>query len=357
MVGLDARAAFVDPHRGFGRVAAAATQALLEAMPGQCVVFVPHGAPVPDSWYPLAARVVQLRRPRRGALLADPLAWRWTVPRHALRVLYLPAWGVPPAVPCATVATFHDATPFRFPSPPSWWRRLRLRAGIRSLRRATLVQAGSFHAARELTDWAPVDPQRVRVVHWGVGAPFRPAVAPAPPQHLLFVGGDEPHKNLRLLVDALAPEPPLPLVVVAPPAAREGTLRLLGPLAAAGHARVRWGVDDEELVSLYQTALATLVPSRNEGFGLPAVEAMACACPVIAAAAGALPEVCGSAAILLPPQDARAWREAVVALARDPARRAALAEAGRERAAAFSWARCARELGELYREATRLASA
>ncbi len=356
MVGLDARAAFLDPHRGLGRVATAATDALLRAIPGQLVVFVPHAARVPAAWYPLAAAIVQLRRPRRAAWLVDPLAWRWTLPRVGISLLHLPAWGVPPALPCATVASFNDATPFRFPSPPSRWQRARIRLGIRSLRRATLVHAASHHAARELMAYVAIAPERVCVVYWGVGPPFQPAAVPVPPQHLLVVGSDEPHKNLSLIVQALGPAPPLPILVVAPRGRREGTVALLRPLIEAGAAVVRTNVQDGELVSLYQSALATLVPSRNEGFGLPALEAMACGCPVIAATCGALPEVCGGAALLLPPDDATAWRDAVWALHRDPARCAALAEAGRARAAAFSWERCAEGLADLYREASRLAS-
>src|SRR5208337_552359 len=64
-VGFDARAAFLDPHRGFGRVARSLAEALMRLLPGEVVVFVPHGALVPPQWYALAAQVVHLRRPRR----------------------------------------------------------------------------------------------------------------------------------------------------------------------------------------------------------------------------------------------------------------------------------------------------
>ncbi len=354
--GFDARAAFLDPHRGFGRVTASLAQALLETSPGTLAVFVPHGARVPPAWYPLAARIVQLRRPRRAAFLADPLAWRWTLARQPVAMLHLPAWGVPPALPGAVVATFHDATPFRFPSPPSRWQRLRARLGIRSLRRATLVHAVSRHAAGELAAFAGVPAERVRVVHWGVGAPFRPSPTPLPPRHLLFVGGDEPHKNLALLVAALDGLAAPPLLVVAPAGARQRVASLLQPLAAAGRAAVAVALGDEEMAALYQQAVATLIPSRNEGFGLPALEAMACGSPVLAANCGALPEVCGSAALLLDPEDPAPWREAVAALCQDASRRNDLAEAGRARAAAFTWERCAAALLEVYREAIRRAS-
>ncbi len=348
-IGLDTRAAFVDPHRGFGRVARSLADALLDVVPGEVVVFVSHGACVPSSWYSRAASVVQLARPRRGAFLVDPLAWPLTLRRHRVDVLHLPTWGVPRGVPVPTVATFYDATPFRFPSPPERWRRRRAVMAARSLVRADAVHAISRHAEAELLAFTEVRRGRVATIHLGVDAAFSPAPEPEPPRHLLFVGGADPHKNIGLVFDALAADAArdLPPLVVAGPSA--APWRGTGPPGA----RVVPHPTDADLVALYRGALALLVPSRNEGFGLPALEAMACGCPVIAADAGALPEVCGDAAILLDPGDGAAWLAAIASLARDPGRRRALREAGLARARAFTWARTANALVELYRRVTR----
>jgi glycosyltransferase involved in cell wall biosynthesis len=113
------------------------------------------------------------------------------------------------------------------------------------------------------------------------------------------------------------------------------------------------GLDDEALADLYRRALVTVVPSPHEGFGLPALEAMACGCPVLAARGGALPEVCGDAAVLLEPDDPRAWAHALERVAAEPALRAFLRGAGLARAAARSWAVTAAALWEIYREAAR----
>ncbi len=353
LVGFDARAAFLDPLRGFGRVARCLAEALLRELPGEVVLFVPHGSAIPPPWYPLAAAVVELRRPRRAAFLVDGPAWRWTLRRHRVDVLHIPAWGVPPGLRLPVVATGYDATPLRFPSPPQWWPRRRAVMALRSLRRATAVHAISAHAGAELVTHAGLDPVRIHVVHLGAGAPFTPRPQPAAPHHLLFVGGLDPHKNVALLAAMLdlpgAGRLP-PLVVAAPSAPASGLFA-----AAISDGRVRFATarSDAELAELYRGAVALLLPSRNEGFGLPAVEAMACGCPVVAADAGALPEVCAGAAVLLSPDDAAAWCQAAVRLSASGEHRRALVAAGLARAAELTWERTARGLVAVYRAAIR----
>jgi glycosyltransferase involved in cell wall biosynthesis len=354
-IGFDARAAFLDPNRGFGRVTRSLAEALLRLMPHEIVLFVPHGNPLPQPWYPLAARIVALHRPRRGAFLFDGPAWRMTLARTPVDVLHLPAWTVPPHLPVPVVATFYDATPFRFPSPPEPWRRHRARQAIRSLARAAAVHAISDHARRELLATVNIPPERAFVAHLGVSNDFTPVRPSPPPEHLLFVGGSDPHKNLGLVLSAItSPDaarlPPLAVVGAAAGDRRLAAPHLLGRVQRIGQA------DDRQLASLYRRALAVLIPSRNEGFGLPALEAMACGCPVLAARAGALPEVCGDAAQLLDPDDPGAWRAAMLALLDEPSRRNALLEAGLARARTFTWERTARELAGVYRAVARPAN-
>ena len=353
LVGFDARAAFRDPMRGFGRVTRSLADALLAVLPGQLVLFVPHNASVPPPWYPLAACVVALRRPGRGAFLVDPIAWRWTLRRHRVDVLHLPAWGVPPGLGVPVVATGYDATPLRFPSPPQPWPRRRLAMALRSLRRATLVHAISAHARDELAALAGVSADRCRVVHLGAGPPFAAGNAAAASRHLLYVGGLDPHKNLDLLLAMLRLRGAdrLPRLVIAGPTAPAS-----GPLAEAaapGSVRFSPARSDDELAGLYRTAVALLLPSRNEGFGLPAVEAMACGCPVVAADAGALPEVCAGAAVLLSPDHPEAWLETLGRLAAGGEPRRRLDAAGLARASELTWQATALGLVAVYREAMR----
>ena len=253
------------------------------------------------------------------------------------------------------VGTFHDATPFRYASPPEAWRRHRARRAIRSLARADGIHAVSHFAASQLLATLDVPAAKISVVHLGVAAPFTPAPTPEPPGHLLFVGGGDPHKNLELLVAALSD----PEAGALPPLAVAGAVAgdpRLARLIAAGRVRTVGGADDEALAVLYRRSLALLLPSRNEGFGLPALEAMACGCPVVAAKVGALPEVCGEAAVLLDPDDPTAWRQTLLALQREPERRAVLIRAGLKRAREFTWERTARGLATVYLAATRAES-
>jgi glycosyltransferase involved in cell wall biosynthesis len=354
-IGFDARAAFLDPHRGFGRVTRSLADALLRLLPGEVVLFAHEGSPVPDTWRERAAEVVFLTRPRRAAFIFDAPAWSLTLRRHRVDVVHLPAWGVPRGLPVPVVATFHDATPFLFRSPPEHWRRVRARMAIRSLARASVVHAVSTHAKEELVEIVGIPSHQIETVYWGVGEPFAPLPEPAAPEHLLFVGGADPHKNLGLLLSAMAMPAArgLPPLVVAGSAAAD---RRLGGEALRGRVRPEFAPTDTELVALYRRALALLIPSRNEGFGLPALEAMACGCPVVAARAGALPEICGDAAVLLDADQPLEWLDALLALQRDPVKRDATLQAGLTRARAFTWEKTAREMDAVYRAATLAAS-
>ena len=117
--------------------------------------------------------------------------------------------------------------------------------------------------------------------------------------------------------------------------------------ATGGGVRLLGRVTDAELRALYENALCLVFPSRYEGFGLPPIEAMWCGCPVLAADAGAVPEVCGEAALWFDAQGPRSPAAAIARLLDEPGLAEHLAEAGRARARAYSWPAAAARLLDL----------
>jgi glycosyltransferase involved in cell wall biosynthesis len=161
---------------------------------------------------------------------------------------------------------------------------------------------------------------------------------------VLAVSSLNPNKNFRAVVEALqrlGDAAPWRVVIAG------GTHpRVFAGDGAALPAHVTHVgyVTDAQLRALYEAAACFVYPSFYEGFGLPPLEAMLCGCPVIVSDAASLPEVCGDAALYCDPQRPETLADAMRTLMADAALRARLTEAGRARAATFSWERCASEL-------------
>ena len=266
--------------------------------------------------------------------------------------------AVPPAAPRrGLVVTVHDVAFLRAPElfPTAW--RLLYRAGLRAaVRRADLVLTPSRATAEDLLDRTGLDDARVRVTPLAAALPRgdAPTRVPLPPRYLLAVGTLEPRKNLARLVRAYrraaASGLDAALVLAGPAGWRTGDLDRELAAGGAGDVVLTGALGAEDLDAAYRGATALVYPSLLEGFGLPVLEAMARGVPVVASTDRAIAEVGGDAILAVDPRDEGAIAEAILAVAGGGALATRLSEAGRERAARFTWEATARATLDAYRE-------
>jgi len=282
--------------------------------------------------------------------------------RDGVDVFLSPYYKRPLAARCPSVITIHDLFFIGYPGRA----RPLFDAAMTSLARlyargAAAIVADSEHSRRAIVARLGLPAERVTVIPVGLGREFSPATPTAAQRaryglgarYVLYVGNFLPHKNLPRLLRAWAALP-APLRAACRLVLAGGDRAGRAPLAALAtslglEAGVRFAglVADEDLPALYGGAVALVLPSLEEGFGLPALEAMACGTPVIASRRGALPEVVDDAGLLVDPEDERALAAALARLLGSDHERAALARRGLARAAAFTAARTAGRVVDL----------
>lgn len=275
------------------------------------------------------------------------------LPRAARGSLLLSLGNTGPVLAGAGQAVvIHDAGAFDTPESYSvafrTWYRLLQRALVS--RGARLMTVSDF-SRRRIAANLGVPEHAIPVTYEGgehiLLTPADPSVLErhglARRRYALAVGTRAAHKNLGALAAAAAFLESRGLSLAAAGAADPAVFRAAsGP---AGPGAVALGrVTDGELRTLYENALCLVFPSRYEGFGLPPVEAMVSGCPVIASRAGAVPEVCGEAALWFDPAEPGSLPAALSRLLDEPGLRDRLAEAGRRRAEGFTWREAARRL-------------
>jgi glycosyltransferase involved in cell wall biosynthesis len=289
-------------------------------------------------------------RPDRYVVLAPP---RWLAYRagHAWEQAMLPVRSrgcalvispanLAPVLSDRSVVVIHDAAALSRPEVySSQYVAYHRRVLPLIARRARLVITVSEFSKSELTDRLGVAPERITVIPGGVDERFGPDADPTPAReryglarpYVLCVGTASARKNLTVLVGAACALEDRGIELVLAGSDRHYLRGGEIPLRRLGY------VTDQDLPGLYAGALALVMPSLHEGFGLPCLEAMACGIPVVAAAAGALPETCGGAAVIVPPHDSEAFTRALLAVIGDTPTRRDLISAGRRRAAGYSW--------------------
>jgi len=317
---------------------------------------------------------------RRSPL--DMLRLTRAVRREAFDVFFSPSvygyFPLPPGLPAVVVV--HDAIAERFPelTLPTrrdrvfWWMKVRL-----ALKQARLVLTVSDHAAREIAQYLGVPVADMRVTLEGVPAVYRPSESaeeiqaaaaragiPAGARWVMYVGGFAPHKRVNLIARAHAavarrhPAPPLVLVLAGP--AEDGFHQNLDAIRQAireggTDGLVRWAgyVPDEDLRHLHSGAVALMLVSVAEGFGLPAVEAARCGTPVIATTSSPLPQVLEGGGLFVPPDDVPALEQALEYLCTHETERRAMGARALARAEALSWPRSAKVALDALEDAAR----
>jgi glycosyltransferase involved in cell wall biosynthesis len=265
------------------------------------------------------------------------------VDRARLDLLHVPHFIVP-WTSCRVVATLYDAIPFHYPLRNPFAFSYIAFMMQRAARRADRILAISHSAKRDLVGALDCDPDKVTVIHIGVDDRFFRAEGPRATdlgRYFLFVGRAARHKNIETLLDALA------IVRRRDPAVRVVLVGGQHPLREG--AIVPGYVDEDRLLALYRGAIAVVMPSFMEGFGLPPLEGMALGTPAITSSAPALVEVTGDAVLHFDANSAGELAEAMERLSRDADLRAELSRRGRDRAKAFTWQRCAEATRAVYR--------
>jgi glycosyltransferase involved in cell wall biosynthesis len=170
-------------------------------------------------------------------------------------------------------------------------------------------------------------------------------------RYVLALANTQKHKNIAILLKAFAKSELKNVTLVLFGGATKADFETLGHVVPP-NVRFSGRITDSELVGLMANAGALAFPSLTEGFGLPPLEAMALGCPVVAAPFGALPEVCGKAALYADPLDPDAWSEKIRTVLDDETVRQSLVSAGRRQAAIFTWKRAARSLFDAVKAVT-----
>jgi len=243
------------------------------------------------------------------------------------------------------LALDHATNPWQRWTTRRWFGFLRMQVRVaRALPRIVTVSESS---RGDIAAQMHVDPARMTVVPVGVDHTVfrpRPEVAPVPGRIMVTSSSDVPMKGLVPLLEAVATlraERDVELVVIGNPRPDGRVARAIERLGLAPVVRCVTGISDDELALEYARSEVAVVPSLYEGFSLPAIEAMACQVALVATTGGALPEVVGTheeTALLVPPNDPGALAAALGRVLGDPALRARLGAAGRDRVLGrFTW--------------------
>ncbi len=363
LVAVDARGA---DYTGMGRYTRCTLRYMVRLDAG--LRFAVLANPGQDlSWLPESERVEAVRLPRVVPVYSprEHLALPKALRACGADLAHFLNFNTPWRCPTRFVVTIFDTIYLRLPwamasRARAWYARLLMR---RSAARAAHVLTISEHSRRDIEELLRTPSERITVAPcggWEPGETPEPgpdalAQADAYAPYVLYVGNQNPHKNIAVLAEAVArvkrTHPDVRLLAVG----RKGKhfARLQQELHRRRAAEVIEFLDhvsDELLAALYRRAAVVATATLYEGFGLPVLEGFCAGAPVVASNCTSIPEVAGDAALLADPHRPEEFADQIARVLDDPGLRRRLVEAGRERAKRFSWRRCAEQIVEVYKK-------
>jgi len=269
------------------------------------------------------------------------------------------------------VLTIHDLYPLTVANYCSGIKRayFRLLAG-RNARRATKVITISQYSKKDIINLLGISEEKIAVIYQGYDSSFRPITDKSildiinlkyrlPEKFIFYTGNHKPHKNLKRLIEAYGrlaggQREEFPLVLTGEISREAGALIAQAKgLGIDGQVRFAGWVEQRDLPGLYNLASLVVHPSLYEGFGLAALEAMACGTPVVCSNATAIPEVVGEAARVFDPYQVDEITEAIKAALEHDIGNAAVKQACLSRARLFTWEKTAAQTYEVYQSVAK----
>ncbi len=269
-------------------------------------------------------------------------------------ILHEPHYTLPIGLKGRSVVTIHDLIHLKMPQFFSPAQRIYARTVIgHAVRHAGAVIVDSQKTKDDILDTFNVKEQDIEVVHLGIRPIFRKledyslverfqAAAGLKRPYVLYVGNVKPHKNIPTLLSAFAQirtqRDDLELVFVGGSCKEERSLSEQAQrLGIMGAIRDLQHLSDEELICAYNGAEVLVLPSLYEGFGYPPLEAMACGTPTVVSTGGSLPEIVGTASLIVDPSRPEELAEAILSVVRDPEMKRDLIAKGKINVQRFSW--------------------
>ncbi|MGB9754961.1 MAG: hypothetical protein C0183_13430 [Roseiflexus castenholzii] len=378
-IGIDARFLTHPQPGGFKTYTEQLIRALLEVDPDNEYILYVDRPPIAEMITPLAphatVRVVPGTAPFIGMPWREQIGLVMQARRDRIDVLHALCLTAPVHAPCPLVVTIHDTIwmfPHRFTRQQQRVRRSLMDLYYRyvpkmAARRARAVITVSCDARAAIVQYLGIPAHRVFVTYEAAASIYRTrdralAINAVHERFglskgfILALGSADPRKNISTLIRAYAHVPEHMrihhelAIVWTHPLLAESILAEARVRGVEGQLRFLRQVSNDDLVNLYNAAALFVFPSRYEGFGLPILEAMACGAPVVAANNSSIPEVAGEAALLVDAESPLSIARAIERLLNDASLRDELRARGMQRAASFSWQRCARETIAVYQK-------